>query len=223
MLFRRVVPYHCLGSIWSQRDKKENKNLAPTVRATITQFNAVTKCVISTILGTRELKIQQRAKIIEKWIHIAHVKHLFCLMFFGWVPWGEGVGSGEGGCTHWSQAILALILSGFNWFFLWYQMKLPFLYSILPHGNGVDTCQSFREVQIADISSSSLVHWWNPSIVGGHWPGQARLHQHVESPPCLPCASAELPRGSCGRFHVFIMFFLIFARRFFFCACFTYL
>ncbi|NWV97583.1 RGL1 protein, partial [Machaerirhynchus nigripectus] len=72
MLFRRVVPYHCLGSIWSQRDKKENKNLAPTVRATITQFNAVTKCVISTILGTRELKIQQRAKIIEKWIHIAH-------------------------------------------------------------------------------------------------------------------------------------------------------
>ncbi|NWZ68266.1 RGL1 protein, partial [Acrocephalus arundinaceus] len=72
MLFRRVVPYHCLGSIWSQRDKKENKNLAPTIRATITQFNAVTKCVISTILGTRELKIQQRAKIIEKWINIAH-------------------------------------------------------------------------------------------------------------------------------------------------------
>ncbi|NXF03388.1 RGL1 protein, partial [Smithornis capensis] len=72
MLFKKVVPYHCLGSIWSQRDKKENKNLAPTVRATITQFNAVTKCVVSTILGTKELKIQQRAKIIEKWIHIAH-------------------------------------------------------------------------------------------------------------------------------------------------------
>ncbi|NXG23115.1 RGL1 protein, partial [Grallaria varia] len=72
MLFKKVVPYHCLGSIWSKRDKKENKNLAPTVRATVTQFNAVTKCVISTILGTKELKIQQRAKIIEKWIHIAH-------------------------------------------------------------------------------------------------------------------------------------------------------
>ncbi|KFW86699.1 Ral guanine nucleotide dissociation stimulator-like 1, partial [Manacus vitellinus] len=72
MLFKKVVPYHCLGSIWSQRDKKENKNLAPTVRATITQFNTVTKCVVSTILGTKELKIQQRAKIIEKWIHIAH-------------------------------------------------------------------------------------------------------------------------------------------------------
>ncbi|KFP72425.1 Ral guanine nucleotide dissociation stimulator-like 1, partial [Acanthisitta chloris] len=71
MLFKKVVPHHCLGSIWSQRDKKENKHLAPTVRATITQFNAVTKCVVSTILATKGLKIQQRAKIIEKWIHIA--------------------------------------------------------------------------------------------------------------------------------------------------------
>ncbi|MEQ2175240.1 hypothetical protein GOODEAATRI_016104 [Goodea atripinnis] len=41
-LFVKVVPLHCLGCIWSQRDKKENRNLAPTVRATISQFNAVT-------------------------------------------------------------------------------------------------------------------------------------------------------------------------------------
>ncbi|NXE75307.1 RGL1 protein, partial [Cochlearius cochlearius] len=71
-LFKKVVPYHCLGCIWSQRDKKENKHLASTVRATISQFNAVTKCVVSTILKNKELKPQQRAKIIEKWIHIAH-------------------------------------------------------------------------------------------------------------------------------------------------------
>ncbi|KAM6327030.1 ral guanine nucleotide dissociation stimulator-like 1 [Podargus strigoides] len=71
-LFKKVVPYHCLGSIWSQRDKKEYKHLAPTVRATISQFNEVTKCVVSTILESKELKTQQRAKIIEKWIHIAH-------------------------------------------------------------------------------------------------------------------------------------------------------
>ncbi|XP_051480916.1 ral guanine nucleotide dissociation stimulator-like 1 [Apus apus] len=71
-LFKKVVPYHCLGSIWSRRDKEENKHLVPTIRATITQFNAVTKCVLSTILKTKELKTQQRAKIIEKWIHIAH-------------------------------------------------------------------------------------------------------------------------------------------------------
>ncbi|XP_060088393.1 ral guanine nucleotide dissociation stimulator-like 1 isoform X3 [Heteronotia binoei] len=71
-LFKRVVPHHCLGCIWSRRDKKENKHLAPTIRATIAQFNAVTKCVVSTILNGKELKTQQRAKIIEKWINIAH-------------------------------------------------------------------------------------------------------------------------------------------------------
>ncbi|KAM9792389.1 ral guanine nucleotide dissociation stimulator-like 1 [Neosynchiropus ocellatus] len=49
-LFVRMVPSHCLGCIWSQRDKKENANLAPTVRATISQFNAVTNCVISSLL-----------------------------------------------------------------------------------------------------------------------------------------------------------------------------
>ncbi|NWX18947.1 RGL1 protein, partial [Aegotheles bennettii] len=71
-LFKKVVPYHCLGCIWSRRDKEENKHLVPTIRATISQFNAVTKCVLSTILKSKELKTQQRAKIIEKWIHIAH-------------------------------------------------------------------------------------------------------------------------------------------------------
>ncbi|KAF7241308.1 Ral guanine nucleotide dissociation stimulator-like 1 [Varanus komodoensis] len=71
-LFKRVVPHHCLGCIWSRRDKKENKHLAPTIRATIAQFNAVTKCVVRTILSGKELKSQQRAKIIEKWINIAH-------------------------------------------------------------------------------------------------------------------------------------------------------
>nr|XP_008520061.1 PREDICTED: ral guanine nucleotide dissociation stimulator-like 1 isoform X1 [Equus przewalskii] len=71
-LFKKVVPHHCLGCIWSRRDKKENKHLAPTIRATISQFNALTKCVVSTILGGKELKTQQRAKIIEKWINIAH-------------------------------------------------------------------------------------------------------------------------------------------------------
>ncbi|XP_047222913.1 ral guanine nucleotide dissociation stimulator-like 1 isoform X1 [Girardinichthys multiradiatus] len=49
-LFVKVVPLHCLGCIWSQRDKKENRNLAPTVRATISQFNAVTNRVITSLL-----------------------------------------------------------------------------------------------------------------------------------------------------------------------------
>ncbi|XP_032419874.1 ral guanine nucleotide dissociation stimulator-like 1 isoform X1 [Xiphophorus hellerii] len=49
-LFVKVEPFHCLGCIWSQRDKKENRNLAPTVRATISQFNAVTNRVITSLL-----------------------------------------------------------------------------------------------------------------------------------------------------------------------------
>ncbi|KAM8773440.1 ral guanine nucleotide dissociation stimulator-like 1 isoform 1-T2 [Acanthopagrus schlegelii] len=49
-LFIRVVPFHCLGCVWSQRDKKENRNLAPTVRATISQFNAITNRVITSLL-----------------------------------------------------------------------------------------------------------------------------------------------------------------------------
>lgn len=86
-LFKKVVPHHCLGCIWSQRDKKENKHLAPTIRATISQFNTLTKCVVSTILGSKELKTQQRAKIIEKWINIAHVIVLLKKVFvFGRWP-----------------------------------------------------------------------------------------------------------------------------------------
>ncbi|XP_071666694.1 ral guanine nucleotide dissociation stimulator-like 1 [Patagioenas fasciata] len=70
-LFQNVVPHHCLGCIWSRRDKKENKQLAQSIRATISQFNAITNCVLSTILESKELKTQQRAKILEKWIRIA--------------------------------------------------------------------------------------------------------------------------------------------------------
>ncbi|XP_064927425.1 ral guanine nucleotide dissociation stimulator-like 1 [Columba livia] len=70
-LFKNVVPHHCLGCIWSRRDKQENKHLAQSIRATISQFNAVTNCVVSTVLDSRELKTRQRAKTLEKWIRIA--------------------------------------------------------------------------------------------------------------------------------------------------------
>ncbi|XP_051962225.1 ral guanine nucleotide dissociation stimulator-like isoform X2 [Xyrauchen texanus] len=70
-LFKRVVPYHCLGSIWSQRDKKGKEHLAPTIRATVSQFNRVTNCVISTCLSDRTLKPVQRARVLEHWIQVA--------------------------------------------------------------------------------------------------------------------------------------------------------
>ncbi|XP_062854898.1 ral guanine nucleotide dissociation stimulator-like 1 isoform X2 [Trichomycterus rosablanca] len=71
LLFKKVVPHHCLGSVWSQRDKKENKQAAPTVRATITQFNAVAGCVVSTVLHPRQLRPYLRARIIQSWIEVA--------------------------------------------------------------------------------------------------------------------------------------------------------
>uniref|UniRef100_A0AAQ4QGL9 Ral guanine nucleotide dissociation stimulator-like 1 n=1 Tax=Gasterosteus aculeatus aculeatus TaxID=481459 RepID=A0AAQ4QGL9_GASAC len=71
LLFKKVVPHHCLGSVWSQRDKKHNKHSAPTVRATITQFNAVTACVVSTVLKHRQIRPHVRARVIQRWIEIA--------------------------------------------------------------------------------------------------------------------------------------------------------
>ncbi|XP_068193722.1 ral guanine nucleotide dissociation stimulator-like 1 [Antennarius striatus] len=93
-LFVKVVPFQCLGCVWSQRDKKEN--MSPTIRATITQFNAVTNQVIMSLLcqpsdassspsSTRRplTAPAQRARIIEKWIRVAqdcrHLKNLSSL------------------------------------------------------------------------------------------------------------------------------------------------
>ncbi|XP_067830193.1 ral guanine nucleotide dissociation stimulator-like isoform X2 [Heptranchias perlo] len=70
-LFMKVVPYHCLGSIWSQRDKKGKENLAPTIWATVRQFNKLANCVISSCLSNTKLRPQQRARILEKWIRIS--------------------------------------------------------------------------------------------------------------------------------------------------------
>lgn len=79
-LFVKVVPYQCLGCVWSQRDKKEN--LSPTIRATITQFNTVTNRVIMSLLSQPVEPANgascpppptpaQRARVIEKWIKVA--------------------------------------------------------------------------------------------------------------------------------------------------------
>ncbi|CAH6788798.1 ral guanine nucleotide dissociation stimulator isoform X4 [Phodopus roborovskii] len=70
-LFKKVVPYHCLGSIWSQRDKKGKEHLAPTIRATVAQFNNVANCVITTCLGDQSMKASDRARVVEHWIEVA--------------------------------------------------------------------------------------------------------------------------------------------------------
>ncbi|XP_056309136.1 ral guanine nucleotide dissociation stimulator-like 1 [Danio aesculapii] len=68
-LFMKVVPFQCLGCVWSQRDK--NENLSPTLWATITQFNAVTNRVITSLLHSPSSTASQRARVIEKWVRVA--------------------------------------------------------------------------------------------------------------------------------------------------------
>lgn len=69
-LFKKVVPHHCLGSVWSRRDKKAMQ--APSVYATVNQFNMVSYRVLATVLKhPLDISRTDRAKIIEKWISIA--------------------------------------------------------------------------------------------------------------------------------------------------------
>ncbi|GFS35884.1 ral guanine nucleotide dissociation stimulator-like 1 [Nephila pilipes] len=71
-LFKKLVPYQCLGAAWSRRDKASGWNISPSsVTATVNQFNAVSLRVISTILSDPLLKATMRARIVTKWINIA--------------------------------------------------------------------------------------------------------------------------------------------------------
>ncbi|XP_071067592.1 ral guanine nucleotide dissociation stimulator-like [Dasypus novemcinctus] len=70
-LFKKVVPYHCLGSILSQQNKKCKEEMAPTVHATITHFNRVINCIMSTCVGNQSMKDPARARVVEHWIEVA--------------------------------------------------------------------------------------------------------------------------------------------------------
>ncbi|XP_069054581.1 ral guanine nucleotide dissociation stimulator-like 2 [Lepisosteus oculatus] len=70
-LFVKVVPHHCLGSLWSQRDKKGQEGACPSVRATVRQFNRLANAVTASCLLNTSLRGQQRARLLEKWISVA--------------------------------------------------------------------------------------------------------------------------------------------------------
>uniref|UniRef100_A0A8C8SSJ1 Ral guanine nucleotide dissociation stimulator like 3 n=1 Tax=Pelusios castaneus TaxID=367368 RepID=A0A8C8SSJ1_9SAUR len=70
-LFVRVQPFQCLGCVWSHRDRKGGRRAAPSVRATVAQFNAITGCVIASVLGDLQIHVPQRARRLEKWVAIA--------------------------------------------------------------------------------------------------------------------------------------------------------
>lgn len=70
-LFKKVLPHQCLGFIWSQRTEPGNEPLVSTVCDTVTQFNNVVTCVITTCLGDPSMMAQDRAKVVEHWIKVA--------------------------------------------------------------------------------------------------------------------------------------------------------
>lgn len=70
-LFVRLVPYHCLGSLWSQRDKKGREGVCWSVRATVRQFNKLANAVLASCLWSTRLRSHQRARLLEKWISVA--------------------------------------------------------------------------------------------------------------------------------------------------------
>ncbi|XP_058138289.1 ral guanine nucleotide dissociation stimulator-like [Dasypus novemcinctus] len=70
-LFKKVVPHHCLGSVWSQRHQKGKEHVVPTVHAVISQFNHVADCVVATCLGDHSMKAADRARVVEPWIEVA--------------------------------------------------------------------------------------------------------------------------------------------------------
>ncbi|XP_070115413.1 ral guanine nucleotide dissociation stimulator-like [Equus caballus] len=70
-LFKKLVPAHSLGSIWSQRDHRDHKYLAPTIHDTVAHTNTLANSVIATCLGALGMTAQDRARMVELWIHVA--------------------------------------------------------------------------------------------------------------------------------------------------------
>lgn len=72
-LLKKVVSCDCQGSILTQRNKKGEEHLSPTVQATIVQFNHMVNCVITTCLGDSSMQVTDRAKTVEHWNKVARV------------------------------------------------------------------------------------------------------------------------------------------------------
>ncbi|XP_075692602.1 ral guanine nucleotide dissociation stimulator-like 2 [Rhinoderma darwinii] len=71
-LFLKVVPYQCLGSVWSRRDRGgEHCDRCHSVRETVRHFNRLSGAVTSSCVQDPQLKPQQRARVLEKWVRVA--------------------------------------------------------------------------------------------------------------------------------------------------------
>ena len=72
-LFKQVLPHQCLVSLWPPKHKHGRQPRASTVSATISQYNSLVNCVITTCLGDPSMVARDRARVVEHWIKVAHV------------------------------------------------------------------------------------------------------------------------------------------------------
>ncbi|XP_058381853.1 ral guanine nucleotide dissociation stimulator-like isoform X2 [Diceros bicornis minor] len=72
-LFKKVMPHDFLDSIWSPCDNRGSEHLAPSIHATVTHFNRVVECVVTTCIGDPSMTAQDRARVVELWIQVAKV------------------------------------------------------------------------------------------------------------------------------------------------------
>ena len=56
-----------------QKDKPGRQHRASTVSATITQYNSLVTCVITTCLGDPSMVARDRVGVVEHWIKVAQV------------------------------------------------------------------------------------------------------------------------------------------------------
>ena len=90
-LFKKVVPYHCLGSVWGRRSDKKYATPPVSVYATVEHFNAISYRVVATIVKQPFSETIDRPAILEKWIEVAQVGGCIAVIFirFCYVTFSE--------------------------------------------------------------------------------------------------------------------------------------
>ena len=76
-LFCKIVPHECLHYVMNQKSRDLRKQTAPTVCATIEQFNRLSLAVIATVLQATDSSnvhcANQRGRTLARWIEVAQV------------------------------------------------------------------------------------------------------------------------------------------------------
>uniref|UniRef100_H0XTT0 Ras-GEF domain-containing protein n=1 Tax=Otolemur garnettii TaxID=30611 RepID=H0XTT0_OTOGA len=65
--FKKVLPWECLGSIWTEQERRDKELVVPTISAALSHFYHVADFVLPTCLGTCTMKAQDRARVLGLW------------------------------------------------------------------------------------------------------------------------------------------------------------